>query len=185
MKLKQQHFYYGAILSALIEYNPDASMVMLQKDVDDRRVYQIETNTNQGCYIFFKHAFEKKNVDSSWLFTFTQPDILQLKNYHTQKIPTFLYLLCANTNLKNSEIAILKLDEFLKLNKTSITIKIPKNSHTFHIARGNSPVNDYEFPRNRIEKSFDDLINEVIKESKGYYSSKCRWCKRYLLSQRS
>ena len=28
--LKQQHFYYGAILSAIIEYNPDTSLVLLQ-----------------------------------------------------------------------------------------------------------------------------------------------------------
>lgn len=185
MKLKQQHFYYGAILSALIEYNPDASMVMLQKEVDNRGIYQIETNTNQGCYVYFKHAFEKKNVNNSWLFSFTKSDISQLQDYYEQKIPTFVYLLCAKPDLKGSEIAILKLDEFLHLNRTSITVKTPKNSHSFRVARDKSPINDYEFPRNRIEKSFDDLINEVVKESNGYYSPKCRWCKQYLSLQKS
>lgn len=34
--LKQQHFYYGAILSAIIEYNPDTSLVLLQPSEESR-----------------------------------------------------------------------------------------------------------------------------------------------------
>lgn len=41
MYLKQQHFYYGAILSAIIEYNPDASMVLVQKDDETRKIFNI------------------------------------------------------------------------------------------------------------------------------------------------
>ena len=59
--LKQQHFYYGAILSAIIEYNPDTSLVLLQPSEESRNKYRIQTNTvKQECIIFFKHAFEKK-----------------------------------------------------------------------------------------------------------------------------
>lgn len=176
MKLKQQHFYYGAILSALIEYNPDASVVMLQKDIENRGVYKLETNKDKDCCVFFKHATEKKSVQNSWLFTFTDNDMALLKNYHKEKISTFLCLLCIKPNFKESEIAILKLDEFLMLNKINITIKIPKNSRYFCAARDKSPLNDFKFPRNRIEKSFDTLINEIVKESDGYYSPRCKWC---------
>ena len=176
MYLKQQHFYYGAILSAIIEYNPDASMVLVQKDDETRKIFNIETNKSQSCRIFFKYATEKKTTSNSWLFIFSQNDTNLLEQCYIEKIPTFIYLLCVKENLKESEIEILKLDEFRGLNKSSFTIKLPKRSRSFFIARSKSPITDYPIPRNRIESNFDKLINEVIEDSNGYYLPKCKHC---------
>ena len=53
MNLKIQHFYFGAILNALIEYNPDAKqIVLLEKSPECRNYYSIETN-QQKCIVFF------------------------------------------------------------------------------------------------------------------------------------
>lgn len=62
MTLAQQHFYYGAILSAIIENNPDASVAMLQRNDENRGIFTIETNTSQKCCIFFRHAGQKKKI---------------------------------------------------------------------------------------------------------------------------
>lgn len=171
MTLKQQHFYYGAILSAIIENNPDASVAMLQRNDEHRGIFTIETNTSQKCCIFFKQALQKKKETKVWQFLFSDDDVDILKIYYNEKIPTFIYLLCRTSELKNSEIAVLKLDEFLNLNKESITIK--PNHHNFDISRGKSPSNDFSIARNRITKDFDTLITEVVKDSNGYYCPRC------------
>lgn len=174
MKLKQQHFYYGAILSAIIEYNPDAHMVLLQKSSDHRSIYQIQTNTSKDCVIYFKHANETK--ENKWQFGFTERNMAELQKCHERKIPTFIYLLCTKPNWKDSEIAILRLDEFRHLNKESIVVKIIPNSRNFIIPQGQSPTLDLSVPRNRITLTFDELIDSLIKESKNYYLPRCRDC---------
>ncbi len=74
--LKQQHFYYGAILSAIIEYNPDTSLVLLQPSEESRNKYRIQTNTvKQECIIFFKHAFEKEVGSRSWVYNFSDKEL--------------------------------------------------------------------------------------------------------------
>ena len=113
--LKQEHFYYGAILTSIMEYNPDTSLVLLQPQNDSRKVYRIQTNSSQECVIFFKHAFEKKEGSQSWVYRFSDTDKQFLKECHENKIPTFIYLLCAVNNLKGSEIAVLRYDEFAEV----------------------------------------------------------------------
>lgn len=172
--LKQEHFYYGAILTAIMEYNPDTSMVLLQPENDSRKVYRIQTNSSQECVIFFKHAFEKKNGSQSWLYQFSEADKEFLQSCHDSKIPTFIYLLCAVKNLKNSEIAVLRFDEFHEvMHKNGFTIGLKKNYPKFYLHRTKSPKDDLEIPRNRIEKDFDYLINDIVKSSNGYYCPTC------------
>lgn len=172
--LKQEHFYYGAILTAIMEYNPDTSLVLLQPQNDSRKVYHIMTNSSQECVIFFKHAFEKKEGSQSWVYKFSEIDKTFLKECHNKKIPTFIYLLCAVDNLKNSEIAVLKYDEFNEVaHKNNFTISLKKNFPKFYLHRSKSPKDDLVIPRNRIEKDFDYLINDIIKSSNGYYCPKC------------
>lgn len=172
MTLTQQNFYFGAILSAIIEYNPDASMAMLQRNDDHRGIYRIETNTSQTCCFLFKHAGQKRDNTKSWQFLFSDEELEFLENCHNDKTPTFIYLLCRTPELKSSEIAVLNLIEFRNLNKNSITVRPEKRS--FIISRGKSPTNDFSIPRNRIQKDFDDLINEVVEDSRGYYCPRCK-----------
>lgn len=50
-KLKKNHFYYGAILDALCQYNPDASPILMSHEEEPRQVYKVMTNT---MYIVFQ-----------------------------------------------------------------------------------------------------------------------------------
>ncbi len=172
--LKQEHFYYGAILTALIEYNPDTSLVLLQPKNDSRRIYRIQTNTSQNCVIFFKHAFEKSLGSQSWLYQFSEADKGILKKYHDEKIPTFIYLLCGVKNLNGSEIAILRYDEFQEvMHKKSFTIGLKKKQPKFYLHRTKSPKDDIHISRSRIQMTFDELINDIVKVSHGYYCPNC------------
>lgn len=56
--------------------------------------------------------FESPKGSESWTYYFSENDKNILHNFPYNKIPTFIYLLCAVDNLKNSEIAILRYDEF-------------------------------------------------------------------------
>lgn len=172
--LKKEHFCYGAILSAIMEYNKDASLVLLQRDNDSRKIYRIETNTSKECVIFFKYAFEKTEGSRSWAYRFSDNDKAILQQCHDKKIPTFIYLLCGMKSLKDSEIAVLLYNEYEAVaHKQNFTIGTKKNYPYFYVHRTKSPKDDIAIPRNRIEKDFDYLINDIIKISHGYYCPKC------------
>lgn len=97
-----------------------------------------------------------------------------LKKLHDEKIPAFICLLCGVKGLKDSEIAVLGYDEFAQVaHKKNFTIGTKKNYPNFYLHRTKSPKDDITIPRNRIEKSFDDLINNIVEISHGYYCPKC------------
>lgn len=171
-KLKRHHFFYGAILDALCQYNPDASPVLMSKGEESRQIYRVMTNTSQECILFFKYASPKtdgKNEDNiSFLFTFSDDDKQKLKTFNEQEqCPIFLYLLCKQSNLKDSEIAVLKYDEYLNVEENrAVTIRIEKHKNSYLLFRkGNkSRENALLIPRNRIEKTFDQLLEDSLKE---------------------
>lgn len=171
-KLKKNHFYYGAILDALCQYNPDASPVLMSHE-ESRQVYRVMTNTSQECILFFKYASPKtggKNEqDISYLFTFSDDDKQKLKAYMDKyDCPIFLYLLCKQPDLKDSEIIVLKYEEYLNVEENrAITIRIQKNKNYILLFKKGSKARDnaYQIPRNRIEKTFGELADDFMKES--------------------
>lgn len=171
-KLKKIHFYYGAILDALCQYNPDASPVLMsQSHEESRQTYKVMTNTSMECILFFKYASPKINGrnkdDVSYLFTFSDDDKQKLKDYQEKyNYPIFIYLLCKQSELKDSEIIILKYEEYQNVEeKRAITIRIQKNKNFILLFRrgSKSEENAYRIPRNRIEKTFDELIVDNMK----------------------
>ena len=70
--LTKEHFCYGAILSAIMEYNPDSSFVLLQSQNNSRKIFKIQTNTSNECVILFKYAFQ--NDKQSWVYNFSEKD---------------------------------------------------------------------------------------------------------------
>lgn len=136
-KLKKNHFYYGAILDALCQYNPDASPKTNGKNEDD----------------------------ISYLFTFSDDDKQKLKAYNEKyDYPIFLYLLCKQPDLKDS----VKYTEYQNVEENrAITIRIQKNKNNILLFKkgSKSPDNAYQIQRNRIEKTFDELMADVMKES--------------------
>ena len=183
-KMKKMYFYYGAILNAILEHNPDACPVLILNDKETRQAYRILTNTSkQECVLFLKYASlktgMKKDTYSSWLFSFSQDDKQRLKFFYNEdKLPVFICLLCLKEDLKNSEIAILKYEEYIKKagEKQSITIGLENGRHNFMLFTDLSKSKDdtYKFPTNRITKKFDDLAEEVISESKKDFVKKNR-----------
>lgn len=171
-KLKKNHFYYGAILDALCQYNPDASPVLMSHE-ESRQVYRVMTNTSQECILFLKYASPKtggKNEqDISYLFTFSDDDKQKLKAYMDKyDCPIFLYLLCKQPDLKDSEIIVLKYEEYQNVEENrAITIRIQKSKNYILLFKKGSKARDnaYQIPRNRIEKTFDELADDFMKES--------------------
>ena len=174
-KLKKNHFYYGAILDALCQYNPDASPVLMSHE-ESRQVYRVMTNTSQECILFLKYASPKtggKNEqDISYLFTFSDDDKQKLKAYMDKyNCPIFLYLLCKQPDLKDSEIIVLKYEEYQNVEENrAITIRIQKSKNYILLFKKGSKARDnaYQIPRNRIEKTFDELADDFMKESKSH-----------------
>lgn len=172
-KLKKNHFYYGAILDALCQYNPDASPVLMSHEDEPRQVYKVMTNTSQECILFFKYASPKTNgkneEDISYLFTFSDDDKQKLKSYNDNyNYPIFLYLLCKQPDLKDSEIIVLKYDEYQNVEgNRAITIRIQKNKNYILLFKKGSRSRDnaYQIQRNRIEKTFSELMDDNMKES--------------------
>ena len=75
----------------------------------------------------------------------------------------FIYLLCGVKGLKDSEIAVLRYDEYAEVaHKKNFTIGIKKNYSDFYLHRLKSPKGDIPIPRNRIEKTFDYLIKVLF-----------------------
>lgn len=171
-KLKKNHFYYGAILDALCQYNPDASPVLMSHE-ESRQIYRVMTNTSQECILFFKYASPKtggKNEqDISYLFTFSDDDKQKLKAYVDKyDCPIFLYLLCKQPDLKDSEIIVLKYEEYQNVEENrAITIRIQKSKNYILLFKKGSKARDnaYQIPRNRIEKTFDELADDFMKDS--------------------
>lgn len=169
-KLKKNHFYYGAILDAICKCNPDALPVLLSHE-DSRQIYKVMTNTSQECILFFKFASpkatSKNNQEISFLFSYSDDDKEKLKTYSNDNAsPVFLYLLCKQPKLENSEIIVLKYEEYKNVeDNKSITVRICKNKKYVLLFRKGSKARDnaYQIPRNRIDKTFNELAdNEML-----------------------
>jgi len=76
--------------------------------------------------------------------------------------------LCKHPDLKDSEIIVLKYTEYQNVEKNcAITARIQKNKNFILLFKkgSKSPDNAYQIQHNRIEKTFDELITDVMKES--------------------
>lgn len=168
-KLKKKYFYYGAILSTILQHNPDASPMLILNDNDSRQVYRIFTNTSKKEYIlFFKYANCKQQEPTSkyysWTFSFSNDDKEKLKSYSMAQSPIFIYLLCLRKNFQDSEIAIINYEEYLPiLNNQTITIGLENNKHHFYLFQGKSRENACRIQTNRINKNFNDLMKQSLR----------------------
>lgn len=167
-KLKQWYFYYGAILTAILEKNPDVSPKLIVNE-ESKQVYNIETKESDAEYIIYlKYASCKKDtysVYNSWVFNFTDDDKNRLRKYYNDGKPVFIYLLCLKANLQNSEIVVLKYDEYIRVkNKSAITIGVEPKKKTFYLFSGDSKARDDAFlvRRNRITFSFQKLLLDTF-----------------------
>lgn len=156
-KIKIADFYYGAVLSLLFSKNITPAIV--ENDIN-RQVYDITTNS-KDCRLFIKYRTSRQKVKkanySSWLFTFTEYDKMEIKEYIEQGFNLLVTLVCGVEGLADSEIAVLNKNEITKImgqDKSSITISREKYERAFRVAMGGGRANSLKIKTNRFEELF-------------------------------
>lgn len=204
-RVLKANFYYGAILTTILQKNPDAIPTLILADGESKQIYKMITNSSKHEYIlFFKYAsMNSRTRKNYWScqFTFSKDDKEKLKNcYLKEKMPILICLLCVNTeNFRESDIVILKYEEFEKVKKKqAITIGFKYKKHHFILYTDTKARDDgLHIETNRIEKNFDDLLvldrrkDKRICEKKNLndskkvypYSNKCLFCKKTLINE--
>lgn len=154
VKLKIADFYYGAVISFLLNNHITPSLIESGKD---RRIYNFTTNS-MDFRLVVKYRAEKTEVKndeySSWTF-----QLLKEYEYMNQALDdrtiALFCLVCGDENLKNSELVVLTLEDMTKLKKQkkgSVTISRKGKEKYYRIAMGGGRENSLKIPGNRLEK---------------------------------
>lgn len=160
-KLKESDFYYGAVLSMLLNNKICPALVESGKD---RQVY--EFTTDQGdfkLFLKYRSAPTTKNEDiyRSWQFNFTESDLKELHQYIEEEKHLSVGLVCGESELGKSLYAVLHKEELcslLEAGKTSLTISFKKSEKSkkskkrkkcFRIPVGGGRDNDMQIPADR------------------------------------
>ncbi len=156
-KIKVADFYYGSVLSML--FNSHINPVLVESD-DNRQVYDLTTNTGE-CRLFIKYRADKQDTKTldynSWLFTLTDSDKTEMKDYIDNGYNLVLALVCGMAELSGSEIAVVdkhQIEELISLGKNSITISRKKSERAYRISIGGGRENAMQIKSNRFEELF-------------------------------
>lgn len=152
-RLKESDFYYGAVLSTLL--NNDICPALIEGD-GDRQVYDFTTD-HKDFRLFVKYRSAPININypdyHSWQFTFSPGDIEELKSYMELDKELSLGLVCGNKTLGQSHFAILhkqELEQIFAQGKNSLTISLKKGEHSFRISVGGGRSNALKVKTNRL-----------------------------------
>lgn len=151
-RLKEADFYYGSIISMLL--NNEICPVLVEGGAD-RQVY--EFTTNEGDFkLFLKYRSEpiqtKAEGYQSWQFGFSADDIAELRRYISENKHLSVGLVCGMNTLSNSEYAVLHKEEIgqlLDAGKTSVTISRKSGEKAFRISVGGGRENAMKVESNR------------------------------------
>lgn len=82
-RVLKANFYYGAILTTILQKNPDAIPTLILADGESKQIYKMITNSSKHEYIlFFKYAsMNSRTRKNYWScqFTFSKDDKEKLK----------------------------------------------------------------------------------------------------------
>lgn len=155
-KIKAADFYYGAVLSMLLN---NGVMPALVENSDDRQVYDFTTDKSE-CRLFVKYRANKngtKNPDySSWGFGIAN-DKIELQKYIDEEKNLILALVCGSSELTESRLAFLdttQIQDILSREKSSITINRKKGERDFRVSVGGSRLNAIQIKCKRFEELF-------------------------------
>jgi hypothetical protein len=126
---------------------------ILIENSDERRIYRIDIN--EGSFIIFlkyrKINKTKKKDYMSWNFNFTKEDIEKINEFKKDK--NFkIALILVSDDIKNSELAILdveNIEELMKMNKTNFTITRKKRERAFRIILNRDRAHSLMIPTSR------------------------------------
>lgn len=151
-KLKEADFYYGAVLSTLLNNNITPAII---ESGEDRQIYDFTTDSKDFRLIvkYRKSQIPTKKADYySWQFNLSD-DMVDLKKNINSPIKLSLGLVCGKEQLNESEYAVLHKDEIKKIfdeGKESITISRKKGERAFRISMGGGRVNSMQIKSNRL-----------------------------------
>lgn len=127
--LKPVDFYYGAFLSALLNYA--GKKPSLFDETDSRRIYCLSTQqSGKDYYIYTKYATcrqSKQGKTLNWIFPFSRNEVMKLQELQTKTQNVYVALICVTNDLKDSELALLKYNEAMDC------LGDGKNSETYRI----------------------------------------------------
>ncbi|MPM28469.1 hypothetical protein SDC9_74995 [bioreactor metagenome] len=152
-KLKEADFYYGAVLSTLIN---NGICPMLIEGGNDRQVY--EFTTDQGDFrLFLKYrscaSETKRDEYLSWQFTFSTSDIQEIIEYLKQEKSLSLGLICGSEDTGESEYAVLQKDDIQQVfdaQKRSLTISRQKGEKAYRVSMGGGRENALQLKFSRL-----------------------------------
>ena len=165
--LKIADFYYGAFLSALLNYgNKKPSLFDKSESNDSRRVYRLTTDNSPNDYIIFTKAVMAQNNKTEkfehWIFNFDEDEVKTLSDLHKEYGNVKLALICIQSGLKNSELALLDyktamdcLGVDIGVKSRTINIKYFRKSKKGEGATGQGKIGLRAFGSGRVEKIAD------------------------------
>lgn len=163
MNLNKNDFYYGALLSKLV--NSGFAPAIVEKEVKDARLYLV--SNDYGDYSIYtkyiSNADANRKNEKRWDFLFNASEI----NYLKEKVDEqpIIALICGQKNLIDSKIAFLLFDEFkdcigreYQTPNRYVRIKHLKGSKYFTAyGTGLDGVKDYVRIRSNITRSLEEL----------------------------
>lgn len=113
--LKPVDFYYGAFLSALLNYAGKKPSLFDAPTTESRRIYCLTTdNSTKDYLIYTKHGSVRKSKTGKkdhWIFPFTQAEVDKFVELQQQSGNACVALICLKEELKDCELAFLRYDD--------------------------------------------------------------------------
>lgn len=145
-KLKESDYYYGAVLSTLL--NNKICPVLFESG-NDRQIY--DCTTDHGNFrLFLKYRSTANTTLTpnyySWQFVFSKKDLVELKAYLNEKehLSLVLGLICGHTHMAKSHYAVVPEDvihTILDQGKNSVTISWKKGEQYYRLISDGSRNN--------------------------------------------
>ena len=167
--LNQRDFYYGAFIFALLNKKIRPAAIVESGD-DCHQVCTMDTDVHGEFKLIMKHSTQGNSQEGdNWSrqFTLQEKDIEELKSGLVQGGKVKLALICAKSQLNDSEIAILNnsaIRKLLAMGKNTFLIKFGKNAKKIAIIKDRTT----EFT---IKRNWQDALlepeYEEIEEIKG------------------
>lgn len=152
-KLKEADFYYGAVLSTLLNNHICPALI---EGGTDRQVYDFTTD-HKDFRLFVKYRSAPNHTNNpdynSWQFIFSPSDMEELKGYMELDRELSLGLVCGQEQLNQSHLAVLHKDELETIfaqGKNSLTVSLKKGEHSFRLSIGGGRDNALRVKTNRL-----------------------------------
>lgn len=108
--INKSDFYYGTFLTKVLDNGNKPALVSKN---DGRGIYKLITNKDEYL-LYIKYATKNNKNHRRWAFNYTDNNIEEIKQYMGEGENIIFAYICAYDDLRNSEIAIVELEELKK-----------------------------------------------------------------------